>query len=196
MKDAVSDVLAEPITSRIADRVRALRSERGLSLEELAEKSAVSRSMLSLVERGESSPTAVVLDKIAAGLGVSLAVFFQDAADKVVPLTRSGDRQVWRDPQTGYLREVLSPSSSVAPFQLALVTLPAGRAVHYESVTRARPYHQQIWMQEGRIELSVGAEKYHLEGGDCVALEVDGRPISFKNPSRRRARYAVIIAVS
>jgi len=196
MIDNANDVFAEPITSRIADRVRALRSERGLSLEELAEKSDVSRSMLSLVERAESSPTAVVLDKIAAGLGVSLAVFFQDPTAKVVPVSRAGDRQIWRDPQTGYLREVLSPSSTVAPFQLALVTLPAGREVHYESVTRARPYHQQIWMQEGRIELSVGAEKYHLEGGDCVALEVDGRPISFKNPSRRRARYAVIIAVS
>ena len=44
------------------------------TLDELAAKCDVSRSMLSLVERGESSPTAVVLEKIATGLGIALAV--------------------------------------------------------------------------------------------------------------------------
>jgi transcriptional regulator with XRE-family HTH domain len=196
MKDDVRNLSAEPITSRIAGRVRALRSERGLSLEDLAEKSRVSRSMLSLIERAESSPTAVVLDKIAAGLGVPLAVFFEDPGAGTGPLSRGRDRQPWRDPQTGYLREVLSPSGIMAPFQLVQVTLPAGRTVHYEDITRRRPYHQQIWVQEGRIEVSVGSDTYRLEEGDCLALDVDGRPKSYSNPSRRRARYAVVVALA
>ena len=58
------------INSRIAARVRNLRAAAELSLEALARRCDVSRSMLSLVERGETSPTAVVLEKIAAGLGV------------------------------------------------------------------------------------------------------------------------------
>src|SRR5688572_3423352 len=56
------------INSRIAERVRSLRTDRQLSLEALASRCAVSRSMLSLIERGESSATAVVLEKIATGL--------------------------------------------------------------------------------------------------------------------------------
>ncbi len=52
---------ASDLNARIAERVRALRAERGLSLEALAGRSGVSRSMISLVERGETSPTAVVL---------------------------------------------------------------------------------------------------------------------------------------
>jgi len=60
----------------IAERVGELRAAQGLSLDALASKSGVSRSMISLIERGESSPTAVVLEKLAAGLGVMLASLF------------------------------------------------------------------------------------------------------------------------
>ena len=59
------------INERIARCVRDLRATRGLTLDALATRSGVSRSMISLIERGESSPTAVVLEKIATGLGLS-----------------------------------------------------------------------------------------------------------------------------
>src|SRR2546423_11437398 len=75
MVDIVSimkDTAAE-LNGRIAERVRELRAAHGLSLDALASKSGVSRSMISLIERGESSPTAVVLEKLAAGLAVTLA---------------------------------------------------------------------------------------------------------------------------
>ena len=73
---------AQPdINQRIAERVRALRAERGFSLEVLAAESGVSRSMISLIERGESSPTAVVLDKLAVALGVTLASLFNSSGE-------------------------------------------------------------------------------------------------------------------
>lgn len=196
MKDTAAALSPEPITPRIAGRIRALRAARALSLDELAERSGVSRSMLSLIEREESSPTAVVLHKIAAAFGVPLAVFFEDPAGADGPLSRARERQVWRDPQSGYLREVLSPSAIRAPFQLVQVTLPAGTTVHYEGVHQARPYHQQIWILEGRVEVSFGPEVHRLEVGDCLARDVDGTPHSFRNPSRSRARYAVVIALA
>ena len=76
-------ILEEPVSinQRIAERVREFRAERGLSLEVLATKSGVSRSMISLIERGESSPTAVVLDKLAVALGVTLATLFDASAE-------------------------------------------------------------------------------------------------------------------
>src|SRR6266516_615508 len=68
------------LNQRIAQRVRELRAAQGLSLDALASKSGVSRSMISLIERGESSPTAVVLEKLAAGLGVTLPALFDAPA--------------------------------------------------------------------------------------------------------------------
>ena len=185
--------LPGPTTARIAGRMRALRTEHGLSLEQLAEKAGVSRSMLSLIERGESSPTAVVLDKVASGFGVPVAVFFEEPTAKADPLCRATSRQPWCDPQTGYLREVLSPPGITSPFQLVQVTFPPGATIQYEGSSRARSYHQQIWIQEGRIEVSYGSNMYRLEEGDCLAMEVDGRPTSLRNPTRKRARYALVI---
>src|SRR4051794_38626061 len=71
---------ATTLDHRIAARARDLRAARGLSLEALAERSGVSRSMISLIERGESSATAVVLERLATGLGVTLAALFDAAA--------------------------------------------------------------------------------------------------------------------
>ena len=67
------------IEHRVADRIRALRAERGLTLGALAERSGVSRSMISVIERAESSPTASVLDRLAAALGVTIATLFAEA---------------------------------------------------------------------------------------------------------------------
>ena len=67
---------AEHLNRHIAERVRALRASRGLTLDALAERSGVSRSMISSVERAESSPTAVLLERLAAGLGIPLASLF------------------------------------------------------------------------------------------------------------------------
>ena len=64
------DTVERDLNQRIAAQVRSLRASRGLTLEELAERSGVSRSMISLIERGESSPTAVLLERLAAGLNV------------------------------------------------------------------------------------------------------------------------------
>src|SRR5262245_38577308 len=71
---------AADLNQRIAGRVRELRTAQGLSLDALAGKSGVSRSMISLIERGETSPTAVVLEKLAAGLGATLSSLFDPPA--------------------------------------------------------------------------------------------------------------------
>src|SRR3954464_2217878 len=90
------------LNQRIAERVRDLRAARGLSLDALAGKSGVSRSMISLIERGESSPTAAVLEKLAGGLGVMLASLFEARAEAarapLGPLSRREDQPWWRDP--------------------------------------------------------------------------------------------------
>src|SRR3954454_23505149 len=106
---------ARNLNQRIAARVRELRATRRLSLDTLAARSGVSRSMISLIERGESSPTAVVLEKLAAALAVTLASLFDasSAASTAVengPIPRRGDQPLWRDPASGYVRRNVSPA--------------------------------------------------------------------------------------
>jgi transcriptional regulator with XRE-family HTH domain len=194
MKDTARDAdERQDINERIAARVRMLRAELGLSLEALAAKCDVSRSMLSLIERGESSPTADVLEKIATGLDVTLASLFEDPAMPPDPVSRREDRTAWKDPQTGYVRRNISPANFPSPIQIVEVTLPAGAHVAYETSARAASVHQQIWIQEGSIELTVGDTVHRLNEDDCLAMKLDA-PTAFRNPTRKRARYIVTLA--
>jgi transcriptional regulator with XRE-family HTH domain len=183
----------QSINARIAQQVRLLRGERGLTLDALAARCDVSRSMLSLIERGESSPTAVVLEKIATGLGVPLATLFEDASASSSPLSRGADRTVWRDPQSGYLRRNISPPNAASPIQIVEVVLPPGASVAYETGARDVPISQQIWLLDGTLEVTVGHATYRLEQDDCLAMQLDA-PIAFRNPAAIGARYIVVIA--
>jgi len=181
------------INQRIARRVHELRAARGLTLEALAQRSGVSRSMISLIERGESSATAVVLEKLSASLGVALAGLFEDRAAAPSPLARRAAQPQWRDPASGYLRRNLSPPGHAAALQLVEVEFPPGAKVAYETGARDVAVHQQVWVLDGVIEMSVGVERHRLEAGDCIAMMLD-RPIGFRNPGRRPARYLVALA--
>jgi transcriptional regulator with XRE-family HTH domain len=194
MKDrAPSTTAASDINARIAGRVRALRADLGMTLDALAAKCDVSRSMISLVERGESSPTAVVLEKIATGLRVPLATLFDDSSAPVSPLSRREDRTPWRDPQSGYVRRNISPANFPSPIQIVEIVLPAGARVAYETGARDVSIHQQIWVQEGAIEVTLGRMTHRLGEDDCLAMRLDA-PTAFRNRTRKPARYLVIIA--
>jgi transcriptional regulator with XRE-family HTH domain len=183
----------QDINARIAHRVKTLRSDLGMTLDELAATCDVSRSMLSLVERGESSPTAVVLEKIATGLGVSLATLFEDTTAPPLPVSRRVDRIPWRDPQSGYIRRNISPAAFASPLQIVEVILPAGASVAYETGAREVRIHQQIWVQEGTIEVTVGDVTYRLAEDDCLAMQLNV-PVAFHNRTSHPARYIVTLA--
>jgi transcriptional regulator with XRE-family HTH domain len=187
--------LVASINDRIAARVRQLRSARGLTLEALADAAGVSRSMISLIERGESSATAIVLEKLATGLGVTLAALFEASAAPTEPVSRRADQLQWRDPQSGYVRRNISPSGFPSPIQIVEVVFPPGARVAYESAARTPTTHQQIWLLQGMIEVTVGDEHFELSTGDCLAHVLD-RPVSFHNPGAKPARYAVVIVTT
>lgn len=180
------------INRLISRRVRALRDARGLTLAALAERSGVSRSNISLIERGESSATATVLDKLSAALGVTVASLFEQEAAADSPVARAADQSTWTDPGSGYVRRNLSPATP-SPLQLVEVVFPPGQRVAYETAARAVDVGQQVWIVEGAMEVTVGEERWLLAAGDCLAMRLD-RPIAYRNPGAAPARYLVALA--
>lgn len=179
----------------IARRVRELRDAHGLSLDALAVRSGVGRSTISLIERGESSPTAAILDKLASALGVALATLFEaKAAENEAepsPVARVAEQPVWTDPGSGYMRRSLSPAAA-SPLQLVDVVFPAGQRVAYDSVPHNADIHQQVWMIDGAMEISVGEQQWRLAAGDTLAMRLD-RHIVYHNPTGEPARYLVAL---
>ena len=62
-----------------------------------------------------------------------------------------------------------------------------------EALATTPAVHQQIWVLDGRLEVTVGAQRHTLATGDCLALVLD-QPLTYFNPTRKPVRYAVVLA--
>ncbi len=184
----------EDINIRIAQQVREIRLARGYTLDILASRCQVSRSAISLIERGEASPTAVVLEKLANGLGVPLTQLFDSPPNtqSPQPMVRRTQQAEWKDPETGYIRRQVSPPNWKSPFQIVEIEFPALSRVTYETSTNSKVVLQQIWVIEGQIDIQLGENFYALQEGDCLAMQLD-QPIIYSNPSSKAARYILVV---
>lgn len=127
----------------IGIRIRTLRQEKALTLDDLAAASGVSRAMISRIERAEASPTASLLARICAALGLSLSAFFAEEG-QASPLAQRQEQQVWRDPETGYVRRSVSPRARL-PMSISsrLNSRPAPASA---SPACERPWHDAAYL--------------------------------------------------
>jgi transcriptional regulator with XRE-family HTH domain len=185
------DVVEEVSSGRLGERVRILRRERGLTLNLLAERSGVSRAMISKLERGEKNPTLVVAAKVAEGLGVSLSqlVGVEERREVVVvPLER---RMIMRDPGTGFERQLLSPSFGGRGIEFIWSVVPEGSSSG-EFPPHRRGVEEYVVVEKGRLRAVLGGEYYLLEEGDALYFEAD---IShrFDNAGEGECSYYLVI---
>jgi transcriptional regulator with XRE-family HTH domain len=186
--------LAGPDTpeTRLAQRLAAARAARGLTLDELAAASGVSRAMISRIERAESSPTATVLGRLAGGLGVTLSSLFAEVEGRPAdPVARADRQPVWQDPETGYIRRNVTPPATGSPLDAVRVELPAGARVAYPASTYAQRDHH-ILVLSGRLRFGNGARVFDLGAGDCLWLPEVADSFYF-NPGPGPAEYLVLV---
>jgi transcriptional regulator with XRE-family HTH domain len=177
----------------IGARLKALRTLHGLTLEELATRSGVSRAMISRIERGEASPTAALLARLSEALGLSLSAFFaEDSQAEASPLVRRADQKLWRDTHTGYLRRSVSPPGMQSRVDIVEVDFPPHARVSFPPREESRVMTQHVWLFEGVLEMAIGDTVHTLHPGDCLFMDI-GDAFEFHNPSDRPARYAVIL---
>jgi transcriptional regulator with XRE-family HTH domain len=182
--------IIDNVDQRIGARIRSERESRGWSLTALAEKSGVSRAMVHKVERGESSPTAALLAKLASAFGMSMSALLALAELEEGRLLRLADQPVWVDPQSGYVRRHVSPKSASA-LNLVEIDLPPAAEIPMPAAAY-RHTQQLIWVLDGKLVFIEGGERHELSAGDCLEL---GPPsdCAFKNESSRTCKYAVVV---
>lgn len=183
----------DDVDRRIAARLLALRQSRSLSLAGLADRSGVSKAMISRIERAESSASAALLGKLAAALGVPLAELLADPAPAATPLRRRAEQEVWRDPAAGYTRRQVAPADA-SGIELVEVALPRRARISYPPWT-GTPYRQRLWLLEGSLRVQYGQEPFALQAGDCLSFAVD-RPLVFQAAARAGCRYLLAIATA
>lgn len=157
---------------RLGERVRELRRERGLTLEELAERSGVSRAMISKLERGEKNPTLVVAAKLAEGFGVTLSQLVGMEERREVVVVPREKRMVMRDPETGFERQLLSPSFGGRGVEFVRNVVPEG-STSGEFPPHRRGVEEYVVVEKGNLRATIGGEEYLLKGGDALYFEAD-----------------------
>lgn len=176
----------------IGERLRTLRAAGGLTLDQLADRSGVSRAMISRIERAEASPTAALLARLCEGLGLTLSAFFAPDEPSSSPLSKRPEQRLWRDPTTGYLRRSVSPPGMPSPVDIVEIDFPAGARVSFPPREESRVMTQHVWLFEGVLDMVLPDATYRLQPGDCLFMDI-GDAFDFHNQSDAPARYAVIL---
>jgi len=174
---------------RIGLKVKEEREKRGWSLTELAGHSGVSRAMIHKIERGESSPTAVLLARLSGSFDMSISQLLAQTEVQTGTLVRHENQPIWQDPETGYLRRHVSPGEM--PVDLVSVELPANTAVPMPAISYISR-RQLIWVLEGSLTFEAGSSTYEMAAGDCLELG-DPADCVFRNNTSKACRYAVIV---
>jgi transcriptional regulator with XRE-family HTH domain len=181
--------IADTVEQRIAERLGALRGEHGWSLEELAERTGISRPTLSRIERGELSPTANMLGQLCAAYGWTLSRLVAEAEGQPTSLIRAADQVEWEDPESGYVRRAISPPGVGLRAEMVEVRFPRGASVRFDSSPLAGLEHH-LWMLDGMLDLTVGGTTFRLRPGDCLRYVLNG-PTRFECVGKKAARYAI-----
>lgn len=167
-------------------RIRALREQRRLSLRALAERCNLSVNAISLIERGENSPTVSSLHLLATALGVSITDFFQDDHELNTVLVRHDRRLTYE--RHGVAMESLGFGLRNQQLEPFLITVEPD-AGNDEPVTH--PGQEFVYCLEGEVEYHVAGERYQLKAGDSLLLEA-ARPHYFCNPTQTPATILVV----
>jgi transcriptional regulator with XRE-family HTH domain len=180
----------EPLMAKqpdVGQRIRSLREEQGLSLRALAERCGLSINAISLIERGENSPTVSSLHLLATALGVSIAAFFEDEHEQVVVMTPADGRL--RSQGHGIAMESLGLGLSSQQLEPFLMTLEPGAGNIEQPITHGG--EEFVHCLEGELEYSVKSQVYRLHEGDSLLLQA-AEPHCFHNPGAAPARVLIV----
>ena len=180
----------DAIEHRIAANLRRRRDDLSLSLGQLATRSGVSKAMIAKVESGVSSPTAGLLGRLCAGLGVTLSTLMMESEESGVSHRPAASQPTWKDPDTGLERTLVSPASPRSRVEVARLKLLPGTTIEYE-LAPPGGIRQHLLMLSGALVFTIGGEATRLAPGDSLFAIID-RPTRFEVPGDTPAEYLVI----
>lgn len=175
----------------LAEHLRLLRTDRGLSLQDLADKSGVSRASLSRIENAEVSPTAETLGRLASAFALPLSQLLAPLEANFPPLVRRADQSTWTDRENGFTRRILSPPSGQLKLEMIECEIASGQRITYDRP--AFPGHEHhLVLLAGALVLTVDGVRYDLRPGDCVRYRLRGASVF--ETGKQSARYIIAMA--
>ena len=179
------------LEQRLAGRLAELRAAQGWNLDQLAERTGISRATLSRFERGESSPAAGVLNRLCAAYGLTLSQLLAEVERQPLRLLRSDAQKSWRDKSSGLTRHLRCPPLAGFATEGLEIELAAGSAIDYDRAPIDGLEHHLL-MQSGRLRLSVNGQTLELKAGDTLSYQCRGAS-RFETLGAHAARYLLAL---
>ena len=184
----------ENVDKALASRLSALRQNRGLSLDQAAGLSGVSRATLSRAERAETSPTAHVLGRLSAAYGITLSALLGGIGEERPSVVPRNEADFWVDPETGFQRWSISPPARGYDIELVWGELPEGARLEYPAPAYSG-MEQHIVLFEGRLSYEMGGAIYILKPNDTLRIKLHGET-ALESCGRGAAKYLLAIRSS
>ncbi len=179
------------VAQGVGAAVKATREVQQISLSDLAKRAGVSKSVVSRIEAGLTSPTAVMLAKLAEGMTVSLSSLLRGDMGPPVHIQQLAEQPIYKDPKTGLVRRTLSPVSPDALVDIVHNALPARKATG-KFPAHALGTQEHIVVQEGKLEVTVGKRTFMLQAGDAAQFAADSEH-SVRNAGTKKAEWLLVI---
>jgi len=167
--------------------IRELRTQKGLSLRALAELSGLSTNAISLIERGDNSPTVSSLHNLATALAVPITAFFEQQIDGQIIHLKKNQRPT--SETAGVRMENLGsglPNQQIEPF---LMTIQPGGSSTSGQITHSG--EELVYVLSGALICRINEEEYHLEKGDSL-LFLATQPHVYRNKTGKAAEILII----
>ncbi len=179
----------ENLNSIIADNFKAIRIQRGLSLDNVASLTGVSKSMLGQIERGESNPTIATLWKIANGLKVSFSSLVQRPVEENKVIYRSDVAPIVED-NGNYTIYPFFPFEEGRNFEMYQVIIQPGGIMNSEAHNKGTL--EMIVVFDGELAISFEGSRYLVGKNDAFEFRAD-RMHAYQNPGQVETRLSMII---
>ena len=177
------------INEIIAANLQRLREERNLSFGQLAERSGVSKVMLSQIEKGEGNPTINTLWKIANGLKVDHSQLIAPPTPKV-QIVRGNDLPILEDDNGRYQARCYFPATASRRVDVFTVEMVPGERHFSEGHS---PHTQEyVLVQQGSLEAFIDKDRYILEAGDAICFDCT-QPHEFSNQGEEPVVFMDIV---
>jgi transcriptional regulator with XRE-family HTH domain len=168
----------------VGKNLRRLRTERGLSLEKLAQASGVSRAMLGQVELGQSAPTINVLWKIARAVDVPFSALITSSQSSGVKLLRAEQGKRLLSHDGSFSSRALFPFDAPRRVEFYELTLAPGGVESADA--HAAGTTENLVVAKGSLEIDAGGQTHQLATGDAILFEADA-PHVYRNPGHAEA---------
>jgi transcriptional regulator with XRE-family HTH domain len=159
------------VNELIGKRIRQHRSARGWTLDDLADRSGVSRRMVISIEHGEGNPSIATLLRISDALGVGLPVLVDVERSHQLTVTAAGQAPVlWRGPRAG---QALLVAGTEPPDVVELWDWTLHPGEEHSSEAHSAGTRELLLVLDGHVDLRVGDRSDRLDAGDSAAFAGD-----------------------